>query len=592
MSRLRVDLAALLIALLLGAAQFFGLAMLGPAGTPENSARAIQGFGQPVVLTLLALFILTRGLEQSGITRWVARRMLALGGNSEVRQIALFSGVTALLSLFMNNLAAGALVLPSAMETSRQTGIKPSKLLIPVAYGSLLGGAATYFTTANIIVSNLLLTANPPQKPLNVLDFTPTGGLIAIAGILYLALLGKRLLPARTPPAEHLVTRPTGSQLEKYYQLGERLWEARLLPGSPYDGKTLQETGIGERLGIAVAAILHDGHSFFSPSPHDTIHTGDILVIVGREERVSQLVGQRLAISKHGDGEPLSRRGVTFVEAMPAPHSKVEGRSLKELNFRNQFGFTAVALWRMNRSYRTSVADFTLQLGDSLLLIGPPQKLRALQKSPDFLVLESNLGDQPIFRRAAFLAVGAILAGVVASLVGFPVYLAMLAAALFIILTGVLRMDDAYQAVEWQAIFLIAGMYTVSLAMVQTGLANMLGHGLLALVRPLGSLGLAAGAFLFTSLLTQVMGGQVTALVTGPIAISAAISLGTSPQAIAVATAIGCSASFFTPMAHPVNILMMAPANYTFNDFFRVGWLLSLISFFMLLAGMLLFWGL
>jgi di/tricarboxylate transporter len=455
-----------------------------------------------------------------------------------------------------------------------------------------LGGAATYFTTANIIVSNLLLTANPPQKPLSILDFTPTGGLIAIAGIFYLAFLGKRLLPDRNPTSENLMTRPTGSQLESYYQLGERLWEARLLPGSHFDGKKLQETGIGERFGLAVAAIFHDGHSIFSPSPNDVLHAGDILVVVGREDRVSQLTAEGLAIGREGIQGPLSRRGVTFVEAMPAPHSKVEGRTLKALNFRNQYGFTAVALWRMNRSYRTNVADFPLQLGDSLLMIGSPHKLRQLRKNPDFIVLESSLSDQPVDRRAAYLAGGAILAGVISSVAGFPVYLAMLAAAIFVVITGVIRMEDAYQAVEWQAIFLIAGMYTVSLAMVQTGLANLLGGVMLALVRPLGTLGLAAGAFLLSSLLTQVMGGQVTALVTGPIAISAAISLGTSAQAIAVATAIGCSASFFTPMAHPVNILMMAPANYTFRDFFRVGWLLSLVSFIMLLVGMVLFWGL
>ena len=135
-------------------------------------------------------------------------------------------------------------------------------------------------------------------------------------------------------------------------------------------------------------------------------------------------------------------------------------------------------------------------------------------------------------------------------------------------------------------------MYAVSLAMVQTGLAGLLGKRMLGLVAPLGPLGLAAGAYLLTALLTQVMGGQVAALVTGPIAISAAISLGVNPQAIAVATAIGCSASFLTPLAHPVNILMIAPANYTFADFFRAGWLLTILSFVMLLVGMVLFWGL
>jgi di/tricarboxylate transporter len=153
-------------------------------------------------------------------------------------------------------------------------------------------------------------------------------------------------------------------------------------------------------------------------------------------------------------------------------------------------------------------------------------------------------------------------------------------------------MEDAYQAVEWQAIFLIAGLYAVSLAVIQVGLADYLGRNILSLVTPLGPMGLAAGAYLLSALLTQFLGGQVTAFVTGPVTISAAIHMGINPQAVAVATAIGCSASFLLPMAHPVNIIMIAPANYKFGDFFRAGWLLSILSFLMLLVGLSVFWHL
>ena len=155
-----------------------------------------------------------------------------------------------------------------------------------------------------------------------------------------------------------------------------------------------------------------------------------------------------------------------------------------------------------------------------------------------------------------------------------------------------ITMEEAYQAIEWQPLFLIAGMYTISLAMDQTGAAELISHGLLQMVEPLGGLGLAAGAFVFSALLTQFMGGHATALVSGPITISAAIALGVSPQAVAVATAIGCSASFLTPMSHPVNILVIGPGNYQMRDFLRVGWVLTIISFTMMLVGMALFWGL
>jgi di/tricarboxylate transporter len=592
LGRLRMDIAAMSMAVALGIAQFAGLGVLGPAQSPGDAAKAITGFGQPVVLTLIGLFIITRGLEKNGVTRWLATQILKRGGGSETRLIVLFVAVTAFLSLFMNNLAAAALILPGAMEVARLARVNPSKLLIPVAYGSLLGGAATYFTTANIIMSGLLTIAHPPQAPLHILDFTPTGGLIALSGILFFGLWGRRVLPDRALAGMQMLASPTGNELEDYYQLSERLWEAQVLPGSPLDGKNLAQSGIGETLGVTVAAVCDRNQIIFSPSQDTVIHTGNILLVIGREERVLQLAANNLQISKEVDGSHLSARGVLVFETLLAPHSHTEGKTLKELDFRRKYGFTAIALLRKERSFRTNVGDIPLAFGDSLLLIGNRTRIESLVADPDFITLTPNANDQPIqWGKAAFTSV-VILAAILISILGFPVYLAMPAGALVIVLAGVLNMEEAYQSIEWQAVFLIAGMYAASLAMVQTGLATRLGQVMLTLVHPFGALGLAGGAYLLTALLTQVMGGQVTALVTGPIAISAALSMQTNPQAIAVATAIGCSASFLTPMAHPVNILMVAPANYTFGDFFKVGWRLTIISFVMLLAGMALFWGL
>lgn len=591
-NRLRMDLAAMIIAVALGTAQLSGLEMLGPAGSPKDAIKAISGFGQPVVITLLSLFILTSGLEQSGATRWLAKQMLHFGGGSESRLIALFAATTAFLSLFMNNLAAGALVLSSAIEVSHRTGIRPSKLLIPVAYGSLLGGSATYFTTANIIVSDLLRIASPPQQPLRIFDFTPAGGLIAIAGILFLALWGRRLLPDRVPEMERMISRPTGSELEDLYKLKERLWEGKVTSDAEVAGKTLVQTAIGEHLGVEVVAIWRGDRAIFPVSPEQVILADDVLLLIGREDRVRQLQEQGLIIERERRDEHISPHGVAILEILLAPRSKALGLTLKELDFRHRFGFTAVALHRLNRSYRTEVGRLPLDMGDSLLVIGPRGRIPELQRSPDYIVLQPSLSDQPVETRPALITAGIVLAAIIASILGFPIYLAALLGAILIVLLGILKMEEAYRAVEWQAIFLVAGMYTVSLAMVQTGLADRLGESMVALAAPFGSLGLGAGAYLITALLTQLMGGQVTALVTGPIAISAAIQMGVNPQAVAVATAIGCSASFLTPTAHPVNILMIAPGNYTFGDFYRIGWRLTLVCFIFLLLGLVIFWGL
>lgn len=591
-NRLRMDLAAILMALLLGILQFAGLAVLGPAHTPQDASKAISGFSQSVVITLISLFIISRGLDKSGVTRWIARQIVRIGGKSPNRLIALFTAVTAFLSLFMNNLAAGALVLPSAMEASRRTGIKPSKLLIPVAYGSLLGGTATYFTTANIIMSDLLKIANPPQAPLHILDFTPTGGLITIAGILFLWLFGNRLLPDRETEDAGPGPRRTGNQLEDLYQISDRLWLARLAPDAPVVGQTLEETNIGKNWGVTVAAVQRGSAELIFPAPGDTIRAQDQFLLVGRQEKISQLEPLGFEISPVEEPNYLSAHGLTLAEVILAPHTTLVGQTLKDMDMRRQYGVTALALKRLSRSYRTDIGDLPLAFGDSLLVLGPAEGIRALRNNLDVLVLEPTPKEPPVNLRQAILTILITAAAIGASIAGAPVFLSVFTGAVLMLLLNVINMDEAYRSVEWQAIFLIAGMYVVSLAMVNTGLASLLGNWLLPLVTPFGPLGLAAGAYLLTAFLTQFMGGQVSALVTGPIVISAAIAIGANPQAVAVATAIGCSASFFTPMAHPVNILMIAPANYRFSDFIRAGWLLTIVSFAMLLVGLALFWRL
>ena len=589
-NRLRMDFAALVMAVLLGVLQFAGFEMIGPANSAHDAINAIAGFSQPVIITLIALFIITRGLEKSGITAWIAQKIVQFGGKNPKRLILLFSSISALLSLFMNNLAAGALVLPSAMEVSRRTGIKPSKLLIPVAYGSLLGGTATYFTTANIIMSDLLRSSNPPQAALKFLDFTPTGGLIAIAGILFLWLLGDKLLPDREPSSEQFAARRTSGELETLYQITERLWKARVKKRSSLIGQLLEETEIGKKWGVAVAAIQRGTDEWTLPTASQRIESEDSLILIGREEKIEQLLPLGLELCPLEKETHLNFQGLSLVELILAPHSTWEGKTLKEIELRHRFDITAIVLQRLTRSYRTDIGDIPLAMGDSLLVIGRPAQFSVLQQSPDIIVFEPRSSDHTVNRRNAILTTGITVAAIGASIAGVPVFLSVLAGAVLTLLLNLINPEEAYRSIQWQAVFLIAGMYVVSLAMVQTGLANLLGNHLLSVLTPFGSLGLGGGAYLITAFLTQFMGGQVSALVTGPVTISAALTMGVNPQAVAVATAIGCSASFFTPLAHPVNILMIAPANYKFRDFLRAGWLLTILSFVMLLVGLVLFW--
>lgn len=590
LNRLREDVAALLMAISLGIAQLVGVPVLGPANAAAAADRALTGFGTPEVIALIALFVLTASLDKYGVTRWIARRLLSLGGHSERRLVGLFAVTGALLSLFMNTLAAGALLLPSALNASRRTGIKPSKLLIPIAYGTMLGGAATYLTTANIIVSGLLRFANPPQNPLTMLDFVPTGGFIAIVGLLYLTFFGRRFLPDREPPLVRVD--PSSDELTRTFQLLDRMWEAEVLPESNIANKPLGQTRIGENLGMAVLGIRRGHHILPVNRGNHNVQVGDVLLIVGREERALQLrhAGMRVYRSEH----PVSvlPRDTIFVEAFLPPRSNVEGKTLRSLEFRKLYGFTAIALWRGERSYRTDVASMELHSGDALLLMGPPEKLPALQLQHDIIVIEAVPVDTELDvpKVAVTLAIG--VGALIALFLGVPVEIATLAGAVLILLTGLMTPDEVYQAVKWRSIFLIAGTISISYAMVQTNLASLFGTFVVGLVAPLGPVGLVAGAYLLSASLTQVMGGQVSPLVVAPVTISAALQLGTNPQAIAVVTAIAGSISFLTPLSHPVNIIMIAPANLTFRDFIRSGWLLTIICFLALLIAVPLFWKL
>lgn len=589
LDRLREDVAAMLMAVLLGAAQYAGMGVLGPAHTPDEAGRALAGFGKPEVVTLIALFILTYALDKFGLTRWLAGRLLAIGGTSERRLIGLFALTGALLSLFMNTLAAGALLLPGALEASRRSGVKPSKLLIPVAYGTMLGGAATYLTTANIVISSLLPLADPPQKSLSIFAFTPTGGVVALAGLAFLFLFGSRLLPDREPP--EFEKRYSNQELTDTYQLRERLWEAKILPRAALIDHDIDETPIGGELGLTVPAVRREGR-LMSAEAAGKIRAYDVLLIIGREDRVQQLAQPGVEIVSETEGVGIQSPDTVLAEILVPPRSTMQNKSLRDLAFRAKYGFIGVALWRDNRSYRTDVGKFALQPGDSLLLLGPSERVGQLKNQQDFVVIESGGSDVALNPKKVGVTLAIVVSALIALFAGVPVELAMFAAAALLLLTRLLTPEEAYQAVKWRAIFLIAGTIAVSTAMVETGLAQLVGKDVVHLVEPFGAMGVIAGAYLMSALLTQVMGGQISPLVVGPIAISAAIHLGVNPQAVAVVTAIAGSVSFITPLSHPVNILMIAPANYQFRDFVKSGWLLTVVCFIALMIAVPLFWKL
>ncbi len=585
-NRLRSDLVALMALL--------ALAVTGVI-TPEE---AFQGFSRSVIFTLIGLFIISHALEETGVVAWMAGRLQNLSGGKENRLILITMLAGASLALVMNIIAAGAVLLPVVIQAARDSNIRASKVLIPLSYATLLGGTATIFATANIILSGIL--EDQGLQGLGFTDFFQTGSLLLIAGIGYMIFIGRRLLPDRdsASSAQSLRGSPAtlAQNLHNAYQLKDRLWEMEILPGSRLINSTLARANIGQLFGLTVLAIWRGHQAILTPEPDEVFRRGDFLLVLGREERAREFATWGKLTIGRDDGAaghiPLHDYAVDLTEVIIPPRSNIVGKTLTELRFRSKYRLTTVALWRGGRSYRTDVGKMPLEVGDALLMVGSAQNIRLLQQERDFLVLQSSQLAKPPLPQKAKYAVAITTIVVLMSIFNIlPTAEAMLLGAVGMVLSGCLDMDEAYRGISWRVIFLIAGMLPISLALVNTGLAARIGGALVGVVAPFGGLALIAAMFLFTVAFVQVLSGQVTAVIVGPIAVSAALQMGIDPQAIAVATATACSIGFLTPTAHPVNTLMMAPGGYVPKDFARVGGGLTVITFAILMLGMFVFWG-
>jgi di/tricarboxylate transporter len=550
---------------------------------------AFAGFSSSAVITILSIFILTNGLYRTGVTHWLGSRLLKLGGPHPVRLTIVVMLASAILSWFMNTIAAGAVLLPAVLGLSRRTGISPSKLLMPLAFGSLLGGMATLLTTATILINSSLRDAG--YRPFTLFDFLPVGGLVAAGGIIFVATVGRRLLPDRASPNRYPWVERLSQALSDLYNLREQLCEAQLEPLSPFCDKTIAQSRIGETFGVSILAVVRNGQTLLAPKPDDRLRARDTLLVVGHHERVMQLAEMGLTVERDAAWDNgLSSDTVGMVEVLVAPRSRAVEQTLRRLNFRQKFGLTAIALWRGGRSYRTDVGGIPLQFGDALLLHGPRSKIKLLQAEPDFIVLQPEEIESQQSRKGVLAALVMLAALLAAAFGWLPIAEATFTGAVLMVLTGCLSMDEAYQAIEWRAVFLIAGMLPLGVALQQTGAAAHLGQVLIQTLGGWGALALLAGVYLLAMLLTQLVSGQATAVIVAPIALSAAAQIGANPYTFLVAAALACSTAFLTPIAHPVNLLVMGPAGYVSRDFFRVGLPLTIVCFAIVMLALPILW--
>lgn len=580
--RLSVDLVALLVLVALGLSRIL---------TPQE---VFSGFSDTAVITILAIFVLAHGLEVTGIAERMGELLVRTAGGSEARLITALMSAAAFMSLFMNNIAVASILLPATSTIANKTNVKLSRLLMPLAFGTLLGGMATLFTTTNIVVSGVL-KANG-YRGFGVLDFAPVGVPVIIAGILYMSLWGRRWLPADTKAQGGELHPHTEADLLSMYQLGERLFRARVPAGSVLIGKPLAESMLREKYGVNVVAVELNGGGLVASEPDFIVHKGDVLLLEGRLEEFKQLdVEPYLEIlpMRQYSERDLESASVVVIEAVLSPRSQLIGQTVKEARFREKFGMLVLAVWNGQRVFRTHLSELKLAFGDALLMQGPRKKLSLLRQDPNLIVLSRDEDQLPAVSSKGWLALSIFgLTIFVAATGRFSVGEVMLTGALVMVLTNIVTMEQIYRAVEWRIVFLVAGVLPLGLAMTKTGATALFATGMTRLLHPFGALALLLGLLILTVLLSQAMKGAAVSAVVAPIAIQAAQQFGVDPRAMAMGVALATSLAFITPLGHPVNILMMGPGGYTFKDFFKVGLPLTILSFVVIMVFLPLFWPL
>ena len=377
------------------------------------------------------------------------------------------------------------------------------------------------------------------------------------------------------------------------YRLEERFMVIHVPEDSALVGKSLIESHLGDSYGLGVMGIIRAGETHLMPTPDEKLQAEDTLLVKGRQsdlQLVEGLQGLQIETQPVPDLGELESEEIGLVETVLSPHSTLVNKTLRELNFRFKYGLSVLAIWREGRAYRSNLRDKPLRFGDALLLYGPRERLRMLGSEPDFLVLTEEAQESPNREKipVALLVMGIVLVPVIFD--WLPIAISAIIGVALMMLTGCLTMEEAYRFINWKAVFLIAGMLPMAIAMEQSGAAQFLATGMVGLIGGLGPIAVMAGFFILAALMSQFMPNPAVAVLLAPIALSTASDLGISPYPLMMTVAVSASAAFLSPVGHSANVLVMGPGGYRYSDYIKVGIPLTLVVMVVVLFVIPVFW--
>jgi len=552
-----------------------GLLLLFGLVTPE---QGISGFANPAVITVMMMFVLSGSLVQSGIVSRVGHRIAHLSGRSGWRASIAMLLLAGVLSAFVNNTAAVAILMPMAILLAKHYRHSPSRLLIPLSYVSILGGTCTLIgTSTNLLVSSLAVEAG--HAPFGVFELAAVGVPLFLAGLAYVVLVPMRWLPERE----------TEASLTRKYHLSSYLTEVRVPKGSSLVGRTVLDEELSERFRLNVLEIVRGERKIAVDIRNTPIAAEDVLIVRGAMDDIlacKEHYGLLLLSDIKLDDEDLSDASNILIEIQLAPTSRLIGRTLKDIDFRKRYGCFVLALKRPGGTIRDKLAFVPLQQWDTLLVFGPRLRIDALNQMEDFTPLQ----EVPVRLRLTprwWLSAAVIPAVVLLAALGWmPILSASILGVVTLLLTRTLNIRQAYDAIDWTVIFLLATILPIGIAMQNTGLDAIVGETLAGIARPYGAWALLVAMILATSLFTEVISNNAAAVLMVPPAIAAAASLGVDPKPLLMGITYAASMSFMTPIGYQTNTMVFGPGGYRFTDFTRFGAPLNLIGW--LLASILI----
>jgi di/tricarboxylate transporter len=531
--------------------------------------RAFQGFGSETVITILGLLILTAALLRTGVIDLTGRAILKRTGENPVHLLIVIMITSATIGAFISNTASTAFFVPIVMGIATRAKMSPSKLLLPLAFSSILSSSVSLISTStNLVVSGVMRQYQ--LAPMGMFELAPVGIPIAIVGVTYVFFV-RRWIPDRA----------STDDLIGDFGVRPYLSELILLPSSKLVGKTMAEAAFGKDLDLTVLQVIRDKTNVLGPRSNLRLAANDVLLVEGQTEnllKIKDTAGIDIKADVKLSDPSLESTDVKLFEAILLPRSPLIGRTLKGHSFRERYGLQVLGLNRHGENIRRKLSETPLRMGDVLLLQGTTDRINAVQDQNILRVLNAVREDRPNRARAkqAILIFIAALALGTFKLVPFPV--AMMIGTLAVFLTRCITPDEAYREVEWKAIILIGSMLGLGIAMEHTGTAAYLAGGIARFAGEAGPLWVLTGFFALTVVLTQPMSNQAAAVVILPVAIQTAVKLGLNPRTFAMMIAVAASCSYLTPL-EPSCLMVYGPGRYKFTDFLKIGSVLTLLIY-------------